>query len=139
MNNCANQHWEELCCEFSKLLKTESSLAGSTGMTSSFFSLNPGFGPVSVPCWDQMDQLYSLNCSGDQKSGMSPRQVCQSTAYLHRWQIRPGFIMAWCQPASSLRGEDLVVAALSLLYLGLSQCQPAWWLWVQASVLYKYT
>lgn len=83
--------------------RLKSSLAGSTGTIFSFLRLNAGFGHVPVPCWDQMDQLCSLNCAGDWKSGMSSRQVPPDTAYLHRWQIRPGFATPWCLPAPSLR------------------------------------
>lgn len=37
------------------------------------------------------------------------------------------------------QGEGLVVAALGELCSGLSQCQPAWWVWAQGSVPYKYS
>lgn len=119
--------------------RLKSPLAGSTGMTFSSLRPNAGFSHVPVPCWDQTSQLYSLNCSGDLKSGMSPWQLHLGTTYLRRWQIRPGFATPRCRPAPSLSGQGLVVAALSALCSGLSQCQPAWWVWAQDSVPCEYS
>lgn len=70
MNN-----WEDLCCEFNRLLKTEVLSGGNTRIIFSFWRLNTGFGHMPIAHWVQLSQLCIPNCSDDQKTGMSPHQV----------------------------------------------------------------
>ena len=135
MNNWAKQHWEDLCCEFSRLLKTEVLSCWQHRGDFQFLETECRF----WPCAGSMLGPDGPIVQPELLSRLEIWDVPTSGTSGHRWQVRPGFATLHCQPALPLRGKGSAAVALSVLCSGLSQCQPAWWVWAQGSVPYEYS